>query len=361
MRKKNNLNNINYKLNETIIELFNSYLETGSIERLPSEIEQLSGFQLSQDDIVYILMNTKKLKSYPKGKLFNLIYQIFDKKYIIGIIAVLIYILSSIFPLITPISYGIYTIFYSTILGKILGFEDSLKISGLTDIFNSFSDDLKAQISSNKEEESMQEDTVEQLLNDVISLARKKENFICATKAYNLLEKYRNQSDSKKPDTWLYLDRIIDIEKEIYYEDGYSKHGTKKTIPKRLDIASLMQRLRLLGWDEEKVKKSRFIQYALEDLEKLQNMPYYKCEVQILKIFGLVQEYCDEENKKDSITPQEFKEAVIDYCKDLKKIREEISNFKNSAIESDIRRYGLEGTSQTMGNEQKSNQTNYSI
>ena len=133
MRKKNNLNNINYKLNETIIELFNSYLETGSIERLPSEIEQLSGFQLSQDDIVYILMNTKKLKSYPKGKLFNLIYQIFDKKYIIGIIAVLIYILSSIFPLITPISDGISTIFYSTILGKILGFEDSLKISGLTD------------------------------------------------------------------------------------------------------------------------------------------------------------------------------------------------------------------------------------
>ncbi len=104
-----------------------------------------------------------------------------------------------------------------------------------------------------------------------------------------LLSEYNKLKGSENIDRWFFLNWLSEVEKRIYSKN--IKPGFIRIESVFFDEDSLIDRLQFLGYDDLDGVENRFIVDIKSQVEEILKMPYAGCEIEILGLICLAQDY----------------------------------------------------------------------
>lgn len=127
-----------------------------------------------------------------------------------------------------------------------------------------------------------------------------------------------------KLDKFEYADKLVDVEIDMYSKNP--RFGRMIASGPKVNIDTLYQRLKFLGWDDRAVRSDIFLKTIISIIDSIIIKPYEGCEVEIMSLIKIAQKYVSSGGLYSSKGKHEEKMAL------LADLRDERNHVASSAL-----------------------------
>lgn len=135
----------------------------------------------------------------------------------------------------------------------------------------------------------------------------------------------------------IFLNRLTDLEIKVFKQN--KKTGPKRSYMVPIKPEFLTDRLQYLGVLDDEILKDSSLQSVYYDIDRIMRTPYEGCEVQLLELFKLAQDYAENAGLSlqygkiyQAPTSKRFYEVNLELQEDLKSCEDTIKGNINAAM-----------------------------